>query len=141
MSLAIEGYGSFIERSTNGGVSWITMAEVIRIVGPGTKNTAIDVTHLQSPSNSKEFARGMLDAGEIKLDLNFTSVEWLALQGMFPTLNPGGTANNPMFRITFSTGNRSVGAGFITDIEPTTSPDDKITKTVTIKCDGLWVHT
>jgi hypothetical protein len=146
MSIAVEGYGSFIARGPTLG-TLTRIAEVTKITGPGMKMTSIDVTNLDSLLNRKEFLSGMVDEGEIKLELNFTSAEWLALRATLPTTTPAGTAvvagtpALPFWSITFSTGNVCSGQGFLTDLEPTAPVDDKLSATCTIKCSGPWTFT
>ncbi len=143
MSIAVEGYGSFIEAGTDG-VTYNRIAEVTRIGGPTAKTTIIDVSNLDSPSNRKEFLGGMVDEGQVKLELNFTDAEYLNLRSLLVTVTPTpGTAvsvvaNAPWFRITLSTGNVITGQGWIEELDVDTPVDDKISANATIKCTGLW---
>lgn len=46
-------------------------AKVTSITPPGYSREAIDATHMASPDRYKEFIAGLMDAGEVSMDLNY----------------------------------------------------------------------
>ena len=62
--------GTLLQRETSlGSASFATIANVKSWSGPSTENPEIDVTTLQS--TAKEFVGGLVDYGELTLELNF----------------------------------------------------------------------
>lgn len=62
--------GTILSRETSlGSGSFTTAANVRSWSGPSTENPEIDVTSLQS--TAKEFVGGLVDYGELTLELNF----------------------------------------------------------------------
>ena len=45
-------------------------ADIVAVNGYNTQRTSIDVSHLNSPNQWKEFLAGMKDAGEISIDVH-----------------------------------------------------------------------
>ncbi len=61
------GFGVLFKRSST------TIAEVTDVVGPGYTRDTVEATHTESPNNFKEYLSGLMDAGEVTLELNFLS--------------------------------------------------------------------
>lgn len=69
---AIIGYGSTIEVETSAGSGVYTkLGEVTSITPPNEKVDQIDVTHMESPNRTREFIQGLIDPGEMSLDINY----------------------------------------------------------------------
>lgn len=45
-------------------------ADIVSVSGFNTQRTSVDVSHLNSPNQWKEFLAGMKDAGEISIDVH-----------------------------------------------------------------------
>lgn len=52
------------------------IAEVNKIGGPGLSLEPIDITHHESPNAWKEKVGGLLDGGEVSMDVNFLPTEF-----------------------------------------------------------------
>jgi predicted secreted protein len=66
-------YGTTIQRLNNASPAvYATIEEVTSIAGPAMKTKAIDVTNMDS-SGVAEFIAGILDAGTISVEGNFTN--------------------------------------------------------------------
>jgi predicted secreted protein len=73
---AKSGFGTLIELSDGGATPVFTpIAEVLSIKGPSASRDTIEVTHMESPGGWKEFIGGLVEGGEITLELNFVATE------------------------------------------------------------------
>jgi predicted secreted protein len=68
-SQGVSGIGAKVRRLT--GSVWADLAEITKIAGPDNKRDTVDLTSLDSVGGYKEFAAGLRDAGEIKLEAIF----------------------------------------------------------------------
>lgn len=66
MTSATVAYGLSLKKT--GGTN---IAEILSLDGPNAERDMIDVTNMQSASQAKEFIAGLIDGGEISLDLNY----------------------------------------------------------------------
>ncbi len=109
------------------------LAEVFSITPPSDNIDIIDVTHMTSPTRTREFISGLNDPGEASFELNF--VAGGAADVAIRALNALTTTTN--FRITFPDGTSGsvtwIFAGFLTGYSPAIPGEDKMTSTVTIK--------
>jgi hypothetical protein len=65
-----QAQGTTISRETSlGSGSYVTLANVKSFDGPSTQNAEIDVTTLSSAA--KEFVGGLVDFGDLSMDVNF----------------------------------------------------------------------
>src|SRR4051812_18053354 len=62
-------YGTKFQTNATG--SFVTIAEVTSIGGPGRSTKKIDVSNMDSPGAVEEFVLGMINSGEVELGLNF----------------------------------------------------------------------
>lgn len=104
-------------------------AEVTSITPPGYSRDAIDATHTESPDRFREYIAGLMDAGEVELDLNFVPTvadaiiaALLAGKRNYQLLFPG------VLTWTF--------AAICTAYTPSAPVDDKMTATATFKVSG-----
>lgn len=133
MTQAIEGYGTDFQYSSNGS-SYTSLAEVRKITGPGIKPKSIDATHLLSPSAHMEFICGIVDGGEVTLDLNWLKTVYAVVKDTLVRVVY-------FYKIVFTTGSTLVFQGFPTDIGPEIPTDDRISLAVTFKVTGKPVFT
>lgn len=70
MSSAFAPRGTQFQHSPDG-VTYTTVAEVIKIQTTGSKADLADVTNMDSASSFREYLATLVDSGEISLDLNF----------------------------------------------------------------------
>lgn len=66
-------WGSTLEKSTDGGTTWVNVPEAKGIIVPTTQTDYVEVTSLDSPNGFREFIPGLRDAGEVSFSANFTS--------------------------------------------------------------------
>lgn len=124
------GYGaSFgIEGSTPG--TYVAVAEVVSVTPPGASREAVDVTHLNSDNETKEFIAGMAEWGDASITVNYLPSATDALMTAF-------TAKTDKFQITFPSGVKMRFAGIVTGYEiGEIVVDDKMSATFTVKCSG-----
>lgn len=126
MSLAIEGYGTIFATSPDG-VTYTGVAEVSKIGGPNMEGKWVDVTHLLSPNGWMEFIPSLVDAGEIKLELNWTKTQYNSVISSFRPATP------LFMKITFTTGSTLVMQGGLKSAGLEIPKDDKITNQLTFK--------
>lgn len=139
-STGVHSYSTTLGIDQTGGTTYVVQAEVKEITGPGIKVSSSDRTNLSSPSAAREFAAGLIDAGELSLKLNWTKAQY----ALFFT----GLRKNVMgLQITFPlvgaevTASKLAGNGHFTDVGLAIPEDNIITNDVTIKWSGLPVFT
>lgn len=64
-SNATPGYGAVLKRGTT------VIADVVSITGPGVSRDTIEKTHLTSDGMAREFIPGLIDGGDVTVELNF----------------------------------------------------------------------
>lgn len=124
------GYGSaFAVESAAGSASYTPLAEVTDITPPSESVDVIDVTHMASPDSTREFIQGLMDPGEVSLEMNF---------------DPGGSTDDFIrawrssretrsCKITFPNSAVWTFSAFVTGYEPQIPLDGKMTATLTCK--------
>lgn len=68
-STAVLGYN--VDFSIYNGSTYTQVAEVTNITWPGYKRDAIDVTYMDSTSSFREYIAGLMDAGEVTVEMNW----------------------------------------------------------------------
>ena len=138
MSTGIHGYGAVLGLGT--AVSSVaTITNISSISGPNQSRDAIDITTLASASITKEFIPGMVDPGELTMELNYNETEALVL-----TAATYGLGNHyPVYyKIQFpdstntSASSNFSGSGFITALGHALDTGSKISQSVTLKLTG-----
>ena len=114
-----------------------TIAEIVSIDLPELNVTDIDVSSMDSSSNYMEFIGGSTDPGIIDCTVNYTEAQDEAMSSIV-----GGTNVAETWTITFPDSATWATSGYVSNFGAGTSaPNDKITRTFTIKCSGLPTHT
>ena len=137
--------------------SFTAVGNVVNITGPNQSRDAIDISTMDSPSKFKEFIPGLLDAGEITVDINYDGSDsgnasvlggTNAATGLLKNTNAAMMATIGFFDGTNGTGVTNVtnhsfwqGKGFITALGHQIQFGDKITQPVTIKLTGAGAFT
>lgn len=110
--------------------SALTGVEVTSISPPGYSRDAIDATHMQSPDSFREYIAGLMDAGEVQMDLSYIP----AVSDALITAILAGKANyqvaNPDGSVTFTI------SAICTNYQPTAPVDGRMTATATFKVSG-----
>lgn len=77
MSEGMAAYGTLLKIGDGDSPEVFTaIAEVNTIGGPGLSLDPIEITHHESPNAWKERVGGLLDGGEVSLDVNFLPTEF-----------------------------------------------------------------
>ena len=68
-STAVLGYN--VDFSIYNGSSYVQVAEVTNITWPGYTRDAVEVTFMDSASSFREYIAGLMDAGEVTVEMNW----------------------------------------------------------------------
>jgi predicted secreted protein len=110
------------------------IAEVTNISGPGMRMDTVDITSHGSAGGWKEYAGGLLDGGEIKLELNF-----LPGNASHQSLSAAMVARvKKNFKLEFPDTPATTWsfAAFVTNFEPSAPVDGKLGASATLKITG-----
>lgn len=133
MTKALAANATKFQRGTGTPLTYSDIAEVTDLKGPGMKVDAIEATGYDS-DGAKEYIGGLLDGGEVSLELNFvpTDTGHVALRTAFMAKNVGDYQivfpDTPSTKWSFQ--------ALITGFELATPVDDKVTATVTLQITG-----
>lgn len=125
---ATSGFSTVIKKGAT------AIAEVAGITGPGISRNAIDATHLNSPSQAKEFIAGLIDAGEVSLDLN-----WLPSDATHAALfNDLMAGTKDTYSIVWPNAGPTTWTftALVTAFSPTAPKDDRLSASATLKLSG-----
>lgn len=127
------GFGSsFLKVS---GTSTTAIGGITSIKGPGMSGDDIDVSDMDSANGFKEFIPGLVDAGEVSLDLNWDKDDTTTLHGLWRATST--------YRIQFGNATTSKWefTGYLKGLENEAPHDDKISATATFKISGKPAYT
>jgi len=132
------GYG--IELKMGDGATsevFTALAEVLGISGPGLSMEAVETTHAASTNAWKTYIAGLLDAGELTVDLAFLPADGTQdhTTGLLKKLKDRIATN---FQLIFpDTGSTEWDfEALVTGFEPTEPIEDRATASVTLKITG-----
>ncbi len=132
MSDGIHGHGTTF---TLGGTA---IGNVMSIGGPEFARDSLDVSTMDSTAKFREFIPGMLDAGEITLEINYDGTA----AGTANLLSAQLTTSAQAIILTLPGSNGTYTAtGFITGLGHAIPFDDKVTQSVKIKLTGQATYT
>lgn len=131
---AIIGAGTTFEVSTDGGSTYVRLAEINSITPPSDNLDIIDATSMDSPNRTREYITGFNDPGECTLEMNFI---------------PGSTSDQKIIQIrdaNVAVYCRIVYPNLVTwtflarlqSYVPSISADGKMSATVTFKVTGSY---
>jgi hypothetical protein len=129
VSAATAGYGCVFKRGAT------AIAEVVNISGPGLKLDTIDVTNMGSPNATREFIAGLLDGGEVTLEINFLPADATQKSLITDLTSRTKTTYSIVWSDTAPT--TWTFTALVTGYEPGGKVDDKLSATVTLKISGL----
>lgn len=121
------GMGTTLKQGTT------TIAEVTSISGPGLKRDKVDATNFSSANNAREFIYGLLDGGEVELELNFLPSD--ATQQALTTALVSGTTYQA-YTITWTDGTAWTFNALVTAFQPTGKVEDRLTASCTLSITG-----
>ena len=132
MSGAWAPRGTQVLRSPDG-TTYTKFAEVVKIDNSGMKADLAEVTNMDSTSSFKEFLPTLLDAGEVKLDLNFINTD--AIQNDLMTDFSNQTLL--FWRIQFpSARGKMEFTAYVTQVDTSLEITKQAMRTVTLKITG-----
>lgn len=123
MANAIASAGCKIQREIAS--VFTDVAEVVGIGGPQVTVGDIDVTHLQSPNQFKEFIPGWGDGGVVTIEANFTKAQLNSLYGTIRTVQN--------WKIVFSDLSNWAFSGYINAISTDTPLEEEVQMPFSIK--------
>ena len=127
-SAAVLGYN--VDFSIYNGSAYVQVAEVTNITWPGYKRDAIDVTYMDSASSFREYIAGLIDAGEVSVEMNWVpSATDPILAAM--------TAGVGQFKIQYNGGVNIVFRAIVTGWSTQSPLGEKLSGTATFKLTGV----
>jgi hypothetical protein len=127
------GQGGFAT-TIAGSVNTTPIGEITSISLPELGMTDIDVSSFDSASNYMEFVGGSVDPGVIDIELNYTPADDALILAAVGDVNETWT-------ITFPDSSTWATNGYINKMGGgSTAPNDKISRTMSIKCSGVPTH-
>jgi len=132
------GYGVLLKMGNAATPEVFTaLAEVLGISGPGLSMEAVDTTHATSTNAWKTYIAGLLDAGELSVDLAFLPSDGTQDEttGLISKMVGRAAVN---FEMVFpnTAGTEWSFPCLITSFEPTVPIEDRMTASVTLKISG-----
>jgi predicted secreted protein len=126
----IDAFGTILARESATPGTFVAIANVSNIGGPGLTRETIDVSAHDSPNSTREFVGGLKDPGEVSADLNYDPAEHDTLID-----DLDDQAHN--YKITWPDGSTWTFAAILTGFEPGAPIDDKLAASVTWKVSGM----
>lgn len=109
------------------------LAKVTDIKPPKVETDDIDVSHMDSPEQHKQFAAGWANGGEVEVTVQFEKARNAAIYGAF--------RKNRVFRVTFFDGSTWGFKGYIKSFGNEVEREKIVTATVTCKVSGKPLFT
>lgn len=137
-SQAISAFQTYLQIGDGGSPeSFTTIAELRNISGPNFSSDVIDVTVHNTSTPFRRFISGLIDGGEITIDINFVPTD--ATHGYSSGLLAdmiNRTRRN--FQLVFPDSGSTTWLipGIVTAFEPSADPGDVLQASVTIKVSG-----
>lgn len=134
MSDGQHGHGTVLS------IGGTTIGNIMSITGPNQTRDSLDISTMDSTSKFREFIPGMLDAGEVTIEVNYDSAAGQTAND----LNDALTQTASTIIITFPPAGATSSfscSGFVTALGFASPFDDKITQPVTIKFTGVPTYT
>jgi len=113
----------------NGGGTYDNVAEVTRVKLPNYSRDAVDATNMDSPNTFREYVAGLMDAGEVSIDLNY-------IPSASDAIIAAMVAGRGDFKITLPNSVQFLFSAIVTSFEPDAPIDDKMSATATFKITG-----
>jgi len=134
----IAAYGIALKQGDGGSPeSFTDIAQVVNLGGPSLKLDPLDVTNHGSTSGWREFIGGLLDAGEVTLELNYDPAEGThdATTGLIADMTARTVRN---FQLVFPDSGSTLWsfAALVTGFEIGAPVDGKLTASATLKLSG-----
>lgn len=112
------------------GSSYVEVAEISSITWPGYARDAVEATHLNSDDQFREYVPGLMDAGEVTIEMNFIPAVSDVIIAALTSASIG------QFKITAQGGVNCVFRAIVTAYQPQSPVDDRMTASATFKVTG-----
>lgn len=130
MSTGIHGHGASLT------IAATAVGNINTISGPNLTRDSIDISTMDSGTKHREFIPGMIDAGEISVDLQYDGTTVATLLKNQLTASAQAIVLSVPDAGTVTTSSTYTGTGFITSLGHAIPHDDKVTQSVGIKLTG-----
>ncbi len=116
--------------------TWVDIAGIRDMSGPGVSGDVVDVTTHDSPSAFREFLKTVIDPGEVSFDLVFDP-EDAAGQGALEDESVARTFQD--YRVVYNTTNTKTWefSACVTQLEPNQPVEGEISASVSMKLSGI----
>jgi hypothetical protein len=125
-----DGFGTKFYRMS--GTNSTAIAGIVNIGGPEMEGEDIDVTDMDSPNGHMEFIPGLVDPGEVELELNYDKDEQSVLYGLVRTTGSYKIVAPDSSNWTFN--------GYLKGLTNEYPHDDKISAEATFKVSGAATY-
>jgi len=112
------------------GSTYTEVAEVTSITWPGYARDAIEATHMNSDDTFREYIPGLMDAGEVTIELNYIPSASDVIVAALTAATIG------QFKIQHAAGVNVVFKAIVTAYQPQSPVDDRMTASATFKVTG-----
>lgn len=133
---AVIGWGSVLSRGNGDGPpeTFTEITEVTAFEPADEQADDHEVSHFQSPSQTKEYIRGMIDAGEATFTVNYNPGVYATHQQLVADKESGVVSN---WKFEFPGGMETdIFPAYIKGFKPKLGPNDPLTADITLKVAG-----
>lgn len=135
MTSAVIGIGTLLQVGDGAGTEvFTTIPEVKSISGPEITRDTIDVTHMNSPNNFREFVTTLKDGGEVSFEMNYIGND-TTQNGIRVDLKAGTLRNFKMVMNNVASTTFDFAA-VVTEFGLSTELEEIVTASVTLKISG-----
>jgi len=140
-SQAVIGWGTYLAIGNTADAAvearfdtFTNMVELKTVEPPDEQADDIEVTHFGSPNRTKEYIRGLIDAGEATFGINYQPVAHTEQAALVALKNSGEKRN---IRIVLAGGIETIDfPGYVKGFKRNLGPNDAITADITLKVAG-----
>lgn len=137
---AVIGWGSYLARGNGDGPpeTFTNITELTGFEPPDEQGDDIEVTHFESPDRTKEYIRGMIDAGEATFTVNYNPAVYPSHQQIVADKQSGAVSN---WKFVFPDSMETdTFPAYVKGFKPKLGPNDALTADVTLKVAGAVVR-
>jgi hypothetical protein len=138
---AVIGWGAQLSRGNGDGPpeTFTAITELTAFEPPDEQADDVEVTHFESPDRTKEYVRGMIDAGEASFTVNYNPAVYPSHQQIVADKASGAISN---WKFVFPDDMETdVFPAYVKGFKPKLGPNDALTADVTLKVAGAVVRT
>lgn len=134
--MAVDGKGASLSRDN--GTGYDAIGSIMGgPTGPGWTRETYDVTTHDSTSGWREFIGGLIDGGEVTVDLHFDPQATIGAENIVTVIKGDMEASDPVsYELAWPEGSKVEMDLLITNFNPTAPFDGPMTTPLTFKCSG-----